>query len=909
MGVQQFLPAFGYINDHDVAPVQQGMLSMSLLQAAVQQRRSISSLRLGPNAPTAGHTLWGATNPAPARMGVQQFPPAFGGNAVDHAAPLQEGTWLAQLQGGPNAPTAGHAPCDATNPAQARMGMQQFQPALGGYNEHHVAALQQKTSMALFQSAVQQATSMALIQLMSNAPTAVHAPWDATNPAPARMGVQQIPPSFGGSNDFYGASLQQGNSMAFFQGGSSAPTAGQASSGTGTSAQRTGFSAESASITASGSAASRASSGPTRARRPFESTTGSTLGTTSGRTVGAPKASGQESTTPSQRAWYANSTGTYSVVHPARTVQIHELAGAHRVPVPRPFQQPADTLYEAAIGQFPFGASTVPQRRRVLAARTNTPNTYVLADCAPPPFGVWECPCCRGKTPKMIYKGADGSMKTLVFITKNVESSVLTDHYDLETLYTLLEDVDRAKGDDDVNEAQDKVKAFTTRTFSRLLGDGRMIFMNEYACHLPLVPRTLEERLAKEKNGHLANDALANDACYKTYQGRVRFILGGMTGTKGGKFSLTVWACRVCRRYYRVSWNGKFEPVIDKSLYALPDLGPLSHTLLTAVERDDFFDEQFAPLPGEITLSVATSILKLAAVVFRRDGAHTELIAPVKVLGDVHGQITTVRKAYSILTDPTVRRGTGCSQFCLTIVALTSPRLLSTQVPLMMMGDTCDRGPNSLFVDLFAAIKKLSDPPSICVLRGNHETRKVNGDKKAQGMTLKRECRIRFEDEEEAFQLWEAMNVLFDNLPYGATINHRDDPNAKPLICVHGGPVPSFLSLETWNYIDRAYRTREKRLHAAMWADPNEDPSYEEDFQDTDRTQGTQLMSESVFDRCLKANKAQRMVRAHGEAPGGFKEMFGGKVVTVTSNHEGGEVGCLLEVNYDLTLHPYTFSD
>lgn len=488
---------------------------------------------------------------------------------------------------------------------------------------------------------------------------------------------------------------------------------------------------------------------------------------------------------------------------------------------------------------------------------------------------------------------------------------MLTDHYDLETFQTLMEDVDRANGEVEEKQARDEVKAFTTRTFSGLLGDGRMtIFMNEFSCRLPLVPKTLEEFLANEQYGDLADDALpANDMDYSNYEGRFRFRLGKATGASGGKFKLTVWACRVCRRYYQVTWNGNFEPVIDENLYALPHLGRLSTTLLHTVQRNDRHDEEFADLPREITLRVATSILKLAAVVFRRDDAHTELVAPVKVLGDVHGQITTVEQAYTILDDPTVRHGNASSQFWLRSLHSRCPGFSLPQVPLLMMGDTCDRGPNSLFVDLFAAVMGLWDRPSIAVLRGNHETRRVNGYKKAKGMTLKKECRKRFANKKEADQLWGAINVLFDNLPYGATIKHRDDPNAKCLICVHGGPVPSYESLKSWNTIDRAKLNRELRLHQAMWNDPNEDASYKGGFKKSDRTKRAQLMSESEFDSCLQANNARAMVRGHGEAPGGFKEEWGGKVVTVTSCHKGGELGCLLEVEHDLALRFRTFAD
>jgi hypothetical protein len=620
MGVQQFLPAFGYMRDHDVAPVQQGLLSMSLLQAAVQQRRSISSLRLGPNAPTAGHALWRATNPASARMGVQQIPPAFGGSNECYGAPLQQGNSMALLQGGS---TAGRA--SGTGMIAQHTGV----PTEGAY--------------------------------------------DAVSGQPIASACE-------GSSGFHFNPIW--NSMAYFQAGSSAPTAGYSSSGTRVSAPRTGVPTEGASITASGHAASRASSGPTQARRPFESSTGSTFGTSTGRAVGAPTAAGQDSSTASQRAWSASSAGAYSVVHPARLVrveetgftasrrQITEPVGASRVPELHPSQQPARAFNEEDIGQFPFGASAVLQHRRVLAASTNTTNSSVLADGATmPPLGRWKkCLCCKGKKAALTYKLPNGEKETLVIATNNVESSELTDHYDVETLRILMEDVDRANGDDELEKAREKVKAFTTRTFSGLLGDGgMMIFMNDSSCRLPLVPKTLEELLANEmEEGYLAIDALpASDANYSSYAGKFRFVLGQATGTKGDNFALTVWACRVCRRYYRVTWNGKFEPVIDENLYALPHLGRLGFTLLHAVNRDDYFDEQFARLPGEITLSVATSILKLAAVVFRRDGAHTELVAPVKILGDVHGEMTTVQKAYSILNDPTVRRGNGSSQFWL----------------------------------------------------------------------------------------------------------------------------------------------------------------------------------------------------------------------------------------------------
>lgn len=217
-----------------------------------------------------------------------------------------------------------------------------------------------------------------------------------------------------------------------------------------------------------------------------------------------------------------------------------------------------------------------------------------------------------------------------------------------------------------------------------------------------------------------------------------------------------------------------------------------------------------------------------------------------------------------------------------------------------MTGITCDRGPNSLLAVLLAAILKLSDSRGIYVLRGEHETPEVNGEDEAEGMTLKKECHERFENETEAVQLWKDINVLFFNLPYGATIHHRNDPNAKPWICVHGGPVPSFESLKTWNAIDRA--NRKKLLRFALGADPIEDASYRGDFQNNGRTQ---RMGERVFDYCLEANNARGMLRGHGEAPVGFKEKWGGKVVTVTSNHKGGKVGCVLAVNDDLTLRRY----
>uniref|UniRef100_A0A0M3KKF7 Serine/threonine-protein phosphatase n=1 Tax=Anisakis simplex TaxID=6269 RepID=A0A0M3KKF7_ANISI len=138
-----------------------------------------------------------------------------------------------------------------------------------------------------------------------------------------------------------------------------------------------------------------------------------------------------------------------------------------------------------------------------------------------------------------------------------------------------------------------------------------------------------------------------------------------------------------------------------------------------------------------------------------------ELDAPVKVVGDLHGQYQDMHRLFD-----------------------TIGRI--PQVKMLFLGDYIDRGVQSLETVMYLFTLKLRYKDRIFLLRGNHEIPMVN---RIYGFYT--ECVSKYSS-----GLWWDFQSVFNRLPLAALISGR-------ILCMHGGLSPKLTSLDIIRKIDR----------------------------------------------------------------------------------------------------------
>jgi len=125
------------------------------------------------------------------------------------------------------------------------------------------------------------------------------------------------------------------------------------------------------------------------------------------------------------------------------------------------------------------------------------------------------------------------------------------------------------------------------------------------------------------------------------------------------------------------------------------------------------------------------------------------LTSPVYIFGGIHGSLEDLR----FFSDNLWRLG----------IKLSAGNFL-------FLGDYVDRGINSIECVAYLFALKILVPDKIFLLRGNHETREVNGWEAHYGDgCFLRQCRQRFGD--MGPRVWEVCNRAFDRLPLAAVID------------------------------------------------------------------------------------------------------------------------------------------
>jgi Calcineurin-like phosphoesterase len=196
-------------------------------------------------------------------------------------------------------------------------------------------------------------------------------------------------------------------------------------------------------------------------------------------------------------------------------------------------------------------------------------------------------------------------------------------------------------------------------------------------------------------------------------------------------------------------------------LNKLPDTNNDSHSQL-AERVIEMFKNPAAHMDYLNGQQFAKDLIKLnhkVKAILEREPRVTFIQSPAYVFGDIHGNLEDLH----FFSDNMWRLG----------MSLVAGNFL-------FLGDYVDRGMSCLECVAYLLAMKLLLPHKVFLLRGNHETRDVNGWEEHYGeRSFIYQCRARFGDD-LGYRIWEQTNQVFDRMPLAAVID-------QDIFCVHGG--------------------------------------------------------------------------------------------------------------------------
>jgi serine/threonine-protein phosphatase PP1 catalytic subunit len=181
-----------------------------------------------------------------------------------------------------------------------------------------------------------------------------------------------------------------------------------------------------------------------------------------------------------------------------------------------------------------------------------------------------------------------------------------------------------------------------------------------------------------------------------------------------------------------------------------------------------------------LTRNEIKSTILAAKTIIAAQPVFLEIVPPVIVCGDTHGQFFDLLRIFSVCGDP------GVTNY-------------------LFLGDYVDRGHSSVNTITLLLLYKIKYPENFFLLRGNHEASQMN-----LMYGFFDECRANYTK-----GIWKKFNELFDWLPISAMIDNR-------ILCVHGGISPDLHSLAQLRDIKRPLEIPESGLECDLtWADPD----------------------------------------------------------------------------------------
>ncbi|KAL8645877.1 MAG: hypothetical protein Q9226_007098 [Calogaya cf. arnoldii] len=280
----------------------------------------------------------------------------------------------------------------------------------------------------------------------------------------------------------------------------------------------------------------------------------------------------------------------------------------------------------------------------------------------------------------------------------------------------------------------------------------------------------------------------------------------------------------------------KHKPVSDEGM----EIGALK-----SIDLDDMITRLLdAGYSTKITKTVClknaeiTAICHAVSEVFLSQPGLLELSAPVKIVGDIHGQYTDLIRLFEMCGFP-------------------------PNANFLFLGDYVDRGKQSLETILLLFCYKLKFPDNFFMLRGNHECANVT---RVYGFydECKRRCNIK---------IWKTFVDTFNRLPIASIV-------AGKIFCVHGGLSPALAHMDDIRQINRPTDVPDYGLlNDLLWSDPAD---METDWEANERGV-SYCFGKNVIMGFLQKHDFDLVCRAHMVVEDGYEFFQDRILVTVFS--------------------------
>ncbi|OAX84003.1 hypothetical protein ACJ72_01638 [Emergomyces africanus] len=296
--------------------------------------------------------------------------------------------------------------------------------------------------------------------------------------------------------------------------------------------------------------------------------------------------------------------------------------------------------------------------------------------------------------------------------------------------------------------------------------------------------------------------------------------------------------------------EGAINPVLHDSAAAADQSGTngspgMGIGALKSIDLDDMITRLLdAAYSAKVTKAVCLKNAEIIAIctaareVLLSQPALLELSAPVKIVGDVHGQYTDLIRLFEMCGFPPAAN-------------------------YLFLGDYVDRGKQSLETILLLLCYKLKYPENFFLLRGNHECANVT---RVYGFydECKRRCNIK---------IWKTFVDTFNCLPIASIV-------AGKIFCVHGGLSPSLAHMDDIRGIARPTDVPDYGLlNDLLWSDPAD---MDDDWEPNERGVSYCFGKKVIMD-FLQRHDFDLVCRAHMVVEDGY-EFFNDRIlVTVFS--------------------------